>query len=135
MSAPKTDKPCEHCNAIYNGIALMKYCSKSCKKKAWRKIHGAEENIKRNIIRKEKKPIAYCNYCAGIINIKNGVRFCSKEHNARFFSRKRYNKSVPLQITPKVLIWTNKYDKIQDIISKYREHMNPKNINENGKHH
>jgi len=61
----------------------------------------------------------YCNYCAKDL-LKEG-KFCSDEHKILFDEKKAAGLAVPLQISPSLLIWCKKYDKIPGIITKYKE--------------
>jgi hypothetical protein len=57
-----------------------------------------------------------CHYCAR--ESKNN--FCCDDHKAKFIHCKETTQPVPLQITPKLLIWSKRYDEIPAIIEKYR---------------
>lgn len=68
----------------------------------------------------------YCNYCATELK-KGAIKFCSNEHKDLFGEKRLAGLAIPLQITPSLLLWCKTYDKIPEIIAKYKDKMS--NIN------
>lgn len=66
----------------------------------------------------------YCNYCA--VELNETIKFCSDDHKERFEYNKSEGLPVPLQISSSCVIWCKKYDKIPEVIERYKNSMNLK---------
>lgn len=65
--------------------------------------------------------LKYCNYCA--IEIPGKDKFCSDEHKERFTARMNAGEPIYLQISPGTVVESKRYDKITEVIIKYKNKM------------
>lgn len=101
---------CLHCNSpIETNNKRKLYCSDNCKVYHHREL---------------KKPELNCNFCGEIIKKKSYYKFCCDEHKKMFFRRKRYGKTIMIKVDSKTVIETKQYDKIPEIIKRYKENQN-----------
>jgi hypothetical protein len=92
------------------------YCSSKCRTAA----HREKLN--------EIKPPTVCWFCGIEFKIKKHTKFCSETHKIKFYKRKELNKPISLLINSKTRIETRKYDKIPEVIQKWKERMNIQNF-------
>ena len=107
-SVPKVSKECLECKSSFE-TRFGTFCSSTCKSK-----HHKEKK------RLEKIKDLICHFCGGAITEKRKTKFCCEEHKNKFFEAKRYGKKIALKINEKTTIFTDKYDRIPEILANYK---------------
>jgi hypothetical protein len=107
-SVPKTVKECIECKASFE-TKIGTFCSSTCKSK-----HHKEKK------RLEKIKELVCHFCGGAITEKRKTKFCCKEHKNKFFEAKRTGKKIAIKVNEKTTIFTDKYDRIPEILANYK---------------
>lgn len=101
-------KPCAYCETPFETKFAM-YCSVQCKNKACR--DKKNENRIKDLV---------CFFCGGSVP-KRFTKFCCANHKMLFYIEKKGNRPIKIQINPKLLIETRKYDNIPEVIARYKE--------------
>lgn len=107
-SVPKVVKECLECKSSFE-TRFGTFCSSTCKSK-----HHKEKK------RLEKLKDLVCYFCGGPITEKRKKKFCCEEHKNDFFEAKRSGRKIALKVNEKTTIFTNKYDKIPEILANYK---------------
>jgi hypothetical protein len=71
----------------------------------------------------ELETFKVCHFCGIDIKDEKKIKFCCEEHGRSFSRAKKANKKIKIKVDNKTTIFTDKYDKISDIILKYRNMM------------
>jgi hypothetical protein len=107
-SVPTVTKECLQCKKPFE-TKFGTFCSSTCKSK-----HHKEQK------RLEKLKELVCYFCGGPITEKRKTKFCCEEHKEDFFEAKRAGRKIAIKINPKTTVFTDKYDKIPEIIASYK---------------
>ena len=107
-SVPKVTKECLECKQVFE-TKFGTFCSATCKSK-----HNKE------LKRQEKLKDLVCYFCGGPITEKRKTKFCCEDHQKDFFEAKRAGRKIKIKVNSKTTIFTDKYDKIPEIIANYK---------------
>lgn len=135
---------CAFCNELIPDERWKStYCSNKCRFRSYRKKnakkiyeknkeyqnkHKNTRNKKRreNRFEKWKEQNLKCFLCGKPIpeTRRRAKKFCCREHNLQFIKKQRNGEPIPIQIDGKSIIYTKKYDKIDEIRNKYKNAVN-----------
>lgn len=111
-SVPTVIKKCKNCDKEFE-TKFGTFCSTPCKGAFYKETK-----------RLEKCKDYVCYFCGGPVTEKKKVKFCCDEHAVSFESYKRSGRKISIKINDKTTIFTNKYDKIPEVVAKMRDVLN-----------